>query len=171
MKKVIIAVIASLVLPISVANANGIQSPLGISHADWHASSDFKNFQCPQGTSRSEGINLNFTTDESDDFLFVECYPTPIWVNPILNTPSDTATVTTPAPQPVQQLTPTPAPSPVITDTSTASTAPSITTVVTDTATVVIETSILDEELDLTWDWEKVIAWIVAWLEKWWIKL
>jgi hypothetical protein len=31
--------------------------------------------------------------------------------------------------------------------------------------------SILDEELDLMWDWEKILAWIVAWFETFWINL
>jgi len=172
MRKVTIAVIASLALPISPANADGIRSPLGISQAEWNASSAYQNFQCPAGTSRGEGIDMNFTTNRSDDYWFVECNPIQVYVAPVpiaptpssptQVAPSDTATVTTPAPQPVQQSTPTPAPSPVITDTSTASTAPSTTT------PVITPTSILDEELDLTWEWDKVIAWIVAWFEKWW---
>jgi hypothetical protein len=53
-------------------------------------------------------------------------------------------------------------------DTATVLTKIDTATVLTDTKTV---TSILDEELDLTWDWEKIIAWIVAWFESVWIRL
>jgi hypothetical protein len=167
MRKIAIAVIASLALPVSAANADGIRSPLGISQAEWNASPAYQNFQCPAGTSRGEGVDMNFTTNRSDDYYFVECNPIQVYVAPTPTSPtpiasSDTATTTTPAPQPVGQSTPTPAPSPVITDTSTASTAPSTTT------PVITPTSILDEELDLTWDWDKVFAWIVAWFDKWW---
>lgn len=177
MRKIAITVIASLALPISAANADGIRSPLGISQAEWNASPAYQNFQCPAGTSRGEGVDMNFTTNRSDDFYFVTCNPIqeviipkgsllnpsiPTTVTPIEVAPNDTVTVTTPAPQPVQESTPTPAPAPVITDTSTASTAPSTST------PVITPTSILDEELDLTWDWEKVLAWIVAWFDKWW---
>lgn len=46
-------------------------------------------------------------------------------------------------------------------------------TALVDTNTAILETatSLLDEELDLTWDWEKILAWIVAWFEKIWVKL
>jgi hypothetical protein len=44
-----------------------------------------------------------------------------------------------------------------------------------ETATAVIDTvtatSFLDEELDLTWDWEKILAWLEAWFERIWFRL
>jgi hypothetical protein len=84
--------------------------------------------------------------------------------------PTQTWTVTTPASTqvftpdtPPQVITPTPTPAPSIIDTSTATTDTSTATVETATAT-----TLLDQELDLTWDWDKVLAWITAWFEKWW---
>jgi hypothetical protein len=29
---------------------------------------------------------------------------------------------------------------------------------------------ILDEELDLNWGWEKILAWIIAWFDSFWGK-
>jgi hypothetical protein len=190
-RKIIGLTIASLAIT-PIAYAHDLRSPLGISQAEWNASATYQNFQCPAGTSRGEGVDMNFTTTRSDDFWFVKCNPTPVYVAPIPVAPtpsvltpvipSDTATATTPAPQPVQSATtpapqpvqsatPTLTPAPIVIDTSTASTAPSITTVVTDTPTAVVKTSILDEELNFTWDWEKILEWIIAWFEKIWIKL
>jgi hypothetical protein len=168
----------------SKSNANEItgiiQSEPGESQASFVARNSFKSFSCETGTNRVDGVNLNFTSTSADDVYYAYCVktiiqPTPTVTpapsTPTIVAPSDTATVTTPASQPVQSPTPTLTPAPSITDTSTASTAPSITTVVTDTPTVVVKTSILDEELDFTWDWEKILEWIIAWFEKIWIKL
>jgi tRNA-binding EMAP/Myf-like protein len=52
-------------------------------------------------------------------------------------------------------------------ETTTAKTKVETATVLTVTPKVI---SILDEELDLTWEWDKVIAWIVAWFDTFWIK-
>jgi hypothetical protein len=84
-----------------------------------------------------------------------------------VDAPTQTWTVTTPAS--TQVFTPdTPAPTltpaPSIIDTSTARTDTNTATVETVTATA----NILDQEPDSTWDWDKIIAWITAWFEKWW---
>ena len=184
MKRIIIGLVIALASA-QTASANGIRSPLGVSQAEWNASETYKNFACPENTSRGEGVDMNFTTTRSDDFYFVKCEaivitPTPILlpiVTPIPKptpTPiaiSETATVTVPTP--VTQI---PAQTPIQetttitikTDTVTVVTKVDTTTALTDTKTV---TSILDEELDLTWDWDKIMAWIVAWFEKIWIRL
>jgi hypothetical protein len=85
--------------------------------------------------------------------------------------PTQTWTVTTPAstqvftPDTAPQIThTTPTPAPSIIDTSTATT--DTTTATTETATATI--NILDQEPNETWDWEKIIAWVTAWFEKWW---
>ena len=52
-------------------------------------------------------------------------------------------------------------------ETTTATSKVETATVLTITPKVI---SILDEELDLTWEWDKVIAWIVAWFDTFWIK-
>jgi hypothetical protein len=83
-------------------------------------------------------------------FTVITPEPTPVAPTPIQTPKTDTATVTTKV------------------DTATVTTETTTATVLSDTATV---TSILDEELDLTWDWDKIIAWIVAWFEKIWIRL
>jgi hypothetical protein len=87
-------------------------------------------------------------------------------------------TVITPEPAPVVQVPvqlPTTDTVTVKMDTTTAVIKVDSTTITTETATTVIDTatatSFLDEELDLTWDWDKIIAWIVAWFEKIWIRL
>jgi len=83
-------------------------------------------------------------------FTVITPEPAPVAPTPIQTPKTDTATVTTKV------------------DTATVTTETTTTTVLSDTATV---TSILDEELDLTWDWDKIIAWIVAWFEKIWLRL
>lgn len=84
--------------------------------------------------------------------------------------------------QPVSQSTPTPTPTvaPIVdsitvttetmtatvqTETTTASvTVAETVTVVTETTTVI--TSILDETLDMSWEWEKILAWFIAFVEE-----
>lgn len=103
MKKKLIAISVITVMSITPAFANYIESPRGISQSEWHASSTYQNFQCPTGTSRGEGVDMNFTTTRSDDFYFVTC-------SPIIIIP-----------------TPTPTPTPVISETSTVTVIPIIT--------------------------------------------
>jgi hypothetical protein len=100
MKKKLIAISVITVMSITPAFANYIESPRGISQSEWHASSTYQNFQCPTGTSRGEGVDMNFTTTRSDDFYFVTCSPIII---------------------------PTPTPTPVISETSTVTVIPTIT--------------------------------------------
>ena len=63
---------------------------------------------------------------------------------------------------------------PVETATSTATTDTATAVATTDTATSIAYTetvtalTVLDEELDLNWDWDKVFIWISAWLNKYW---
>ena len=180
MKKIIIAVVLSLALPASAANADGIKSSLGMRQAEWMATSTYQNFKCPAGTVKSEGVDMNFTSDNSDDYWFANCviFPASSAVSkPILTPVSEnlnqieTSTVTSVATQPIVTQTVIPTPAPTVTNTSTANTTLSVTTVDTSTPTAVIKTSILDEDLDLTWDWDKILEWIIAWFEKIWIKL
>jgi hypothetical protein len=70
---------------------------------------------------------------------------------------------------PVQPVSPLPvAVTPTPVETKTATTVIETATALSDTPIV---TSILDEELDLTWDWDKILAWIVAWFDSIWIRL
>jgi hypothetical protein len=99
--KVITAIIGLTVTTIVPAYANGIESPRGISQSAWNASSTYQNFQCPSGTSRGEGVDMNYTTDRSDDYWFVTCDPIVIYIptTPTFSYPtptvSETSTVTT----------------------------------------------------------------------------
>lgn len=102
--KIITAVIGLTVTTIVPVYADGIQSPRGISQSAWQASETYKNFQCPDGTGRGEGVDMNFTTDRSDDYYFVTCNPIVIYTPSIpFTTPtvSETSTVTTVVTTPV----------------------------------------------------------------------
>lgn len=120
-----------------------------------------------QGVGVHHGIgNNNPGTDVKHEATTNE------WVVTNNNTPEPTVerfTVITPAPvaQSPVQVTPT--------DTATVTNKVDTATVTTDTATVVVDTPtvtyILDEELDLTWEWDKILAWIVAWFDTVWIRL
>jgi hypothetical protein len=99
--KVIVVTIALTITATTYAVADGVQSPRGISQSDWNASSTYQNFQCPSGTARNEGVDMNYTTNRNDDYWFVTCDPIPVYVPAPINTTtpiatvSDTATVTT----------------------------------------------------------------------------
>ena len=69
-------------------------SPPGISQSAWNATPDYQAFQCPAGTLRGEGVDMNFTADRSDDRYFVTCE------------------TRDPAPTPSPTPTPSPSPSP-----------------------------------------------------------
>ena len=157
--KVIIGLV--LALASSPAYASGIRSANGQSQSDWQATSEFQNFKCPEGTRNGFGVNMNFTETKSDDYYYIECNPIQVYV-PLTPTLVETNTVTITPTQSTQST-------PKSTTASKIDTA----TVATDTTTAIIDKpkSILDEELDLTWDWEKILAWIIAWFDAWWIKL
>jgi hypothetical protein len=117
--KIAITVSALLLGTITTANADlYIQSPIGLTQAQWNASDAYKNFTCPAGYGRGEGVDLNFTTSRADDFWFVSCEE--IIVRPITPTPIATTT-----------------PVPTQTETSTATTTPSTTTPTNSTTTAV----------------------------------
>ena len=130
--KVITVTIALTVATTTFAYADGIQSPRGISQSAWNASSTYLNFQCPSGTARGEGVDMNYTTDRSDDYYFVECNPIVVYTPTPTPTPtpttiasttvSDTSTVTTVAPTTTTVTTTTNTVSATTTDTNTATT-------------------------------------------------
>jgi hypothetical protein len=182
--KVIIGL--ALALASSPAYADGIQSARGISQSDWSASSAYKNFQCPEGTARGEGVDMNFTTDRSDDYYYVSCNPifvskTALIPTPTLTPPTAPTIFTPKQPESNTEImftskgTQSETPTPTLVATVVTNTTPTVkssTTEITDSATAVVKTkSILDEELDLDWDWDKILAWIIAWFDSWWLKL
>ena len=87
--KIITAVIALTVTTIVPVYADGIQSERGISQSAWNASDTYRNFQCPSGTSRGEGMDMNYTTNKSDDYYFVTCEPIAVF-EPKIETPLPT---------------------------------------------------------------------------------
>jgi hypothetical protein len=120
--KIAIAVSALLLGTITTANANYyIESPRGITQAEWNASEVYKNFICPSGYGRGEGLDMNYTTTRTDDFWFVSCELIVV-TQPNPSYPTDLSNMPTPT-----EITP------VVPD----NTAP----VISDTATVVVETA------------------------------
>jgi hypothetical protein len=77
MKKIISALVFSLlavgVAPAHAATVSRLESAPGQSQSDWEATDAYKAFVCPEGTLRGGGVDLNFTTDRSDDKYFVTC--------------------------------------------------------------------------------------------------
>jgi hypothetical protein len=126
--KIVIATSALLLGTITTANADlYIESPRGVTQSQWNNSDTYKNFTCPAGYGRGEGVDMNFTSTRSDDFWYVSCSPREVF-------------------EPTPILTPTPAPTstPAITpaETSTATVTPTVTTPVNNsTATVISETT------------------------------
>ena len=150
--KIITSVIALTVTTIVPVYAEGIESPRGISQSAWNASSTYQNFQCPSGTSRGEGVDMNYTTDRSDDYWFVTCNPIEIYIQPIpitYPTVSDTPTVTV-------------TPTPVVTETTTVTSTVNSNTVVStnnETSTVVTPTLTNNQLITLILElFNKIIA-------------
>lgn len=71
------------VVPANAAIVSRLDSAPGQSQSDWEATDAYKAFTCPEGTLRGAGVDLNFTTDRSDDKYFVTCdEPTPVATPP-----------------------------------------------------------------------------------------
>jgi hypothetical protein len=79
------------VVSTAYADFSRIESPRGITQSAWNASDTYKNFQCPAGTGRGEGVDMNFTTDRSDDYYFVTCETIVQPKQILLDTPTVTA--------------------------------------------------------------------------------
>ena len=77
MKKILSVLIFSLlaigVTPAHPATVSRLESAPGQSQSEWEATDAYKAFICPEGTLRGIGVDLNFTTDRSDDKQFVTC--------------------------------------------------------------------------------------------------
>jgi hypothetical protein len=116
--KIITAIIGLTVTTIVPVYANGIESSRGISESAWKASDTYQSFQCPSGTSRGEGVDMNYTTDRSDDYWFVNC-------SPVVEIPSR-PTFVEQFPTPTLTPTPTPTVTPVETSTATIETSTSV---------------------------------------------
>jgi hypothetical protein len=53
-----------------------IWSEPGVSQSQWEATDTYKTFSCPAGTGRGMGVDLNFTSSNSDDRWFAYCVKT-----------------------------------------------------------------------------------------------
>ena len=98
MKKVIF--LLALLLGIAPAQAGEISrvtSQRGVTQAQWEATDLYKSFTCPEGTGRGIGVDMNFTTDQSDDTWFATCNTIEVIApRPIIDTPTVTVPVVTP---------------------------------------------------------------------------
>lgn len=88
-----------------------ITSERGITQSQWEATDLYKSHTCPDGAGKSIGIDMNFTTDRSDDTWFTYCYareiitviPTPVTdtttavITPVIPPTVNTQTVSTPS--------------------------------------------------------------------------
>jgi hypothetical protein len=144
-RKAILVIAIMMIMP--GANAAGIRSANGQSQSAWNATPEYQNFQCPAGTARGEGVDMNFTTDRSDDYYFVEC-----------------TTITTPAP----------AIAPTITETSTVQAVTPTVTTITDTRTATVVTNNVSSTtttVSSSFDWDIFMVnfskWFNAWFSNW----
>lgn len=158
MKKIIIAsLVASSVIYPASANADEIsriQSAPGMSEQAWYDSPQYRSFQCPEGSWRGEGVDMNWTASQADDVRFAYCetpryLPVPAPTLPTTDTP--TATV---VPTPLPSATPI-ATSNAISNSTSASTISSNTTTTTETKTAVVAGNI---------DWNFIWLWFKAFI-------
>jgi len=165
MRKTAILVIANLLWVVPTAQANEvarIQSAPGQSQAAWNATAEYQAFQCPTGTARGEGVDMNFTTNRSDDYYFAYCteivQPTPrpiLTPEPIPTSDTATATAVTPNPTP----TPTTSSSEPAASTNTSTSAVAETSTATSSATPATATAAFDYQAFL----QMFIAWFQSW--------
>jgi hypothetical protein len=91
--KIAIAVTALLITTSLPAKADlYMASPVGMSQAQWNQMDEYKNFTCPEGYGRGEGVNLNYTTTPADDFWFVKCDVITVYV-PRIFPPTETTPI------------------------------------------------------------------------------
>ncbi len=159
-----IATVTALVLAITTTPAlanevSRIQSAPGQSQASWNASAEYQAFQCPAGTYRGEGVDMNFTTIRSDDYYYAYCFE-PVAPSPV-TTPSPTPTVA-----PVETATATTTPTSESTvvassgsSTSTSTSSGSSTPIETTTATVGTTTA--------PFDYQAFLQMFITWFQSW----
>jgi hypothetical protein len=80
-----------------------ITSSPGLTQTQWEATSTYKSFVCPTGSGKAVGVDMNFTTTQSDDRWFAYCVKT--WIQPANqnSTATDTKTVSTTTPSPTTE--------------------------------------------------------------------
>ena len=155
-RKAIVAILAlTSISPIAQANEVArIQSAPGLSQSVWNASSQYQAFQCPAGTLRGEGVDMNYTTDRSDDYYFAYCFEAP-------------------APAPVITPIPIPTSSPSVSDTSTATVQTPVASPTTaasngSTSTVpAIPTRTETTTATAAFDYQAFFQMFIAWFQTW----
>ena len=99
-----------------IANTR-ITSPSGINQSEWEQSSLYKAFNCPAGTGKASGVDLNFTASQSDDRWFAYCVKSFQESKTSSTSTTETSTATTSTSSDTSTVT-----SPIRSDTSTATT-------------------------------------------------
>jgi hypothetical protein len=152
-RKAIVAILAlTSISPVAQANEVArIQSAPGQSQSSWIATAEFQAFQCPTGTSRGGGVDMNFTTDSRDDYYFATC-----------------SEVTSPAITP----NPTPTTSPSVSDTSTATvqTSASSTAASSSGSTSTSSSTVTTTETTTAtaaFDYQAFFQMFIAWFQNW----
>lgn len=85
------------VTPAQASEVARITSQRGITQAQWEATEQYKSFACPTGTGRGIGVDMNFTTDQSDDTWFATCNTIEIIaLRPIIDTSTATVSIIVP---------------------------------------------------------------------------
>jgi len=141
MKKIIFLLVLLLgIAPAQAGEISRITSQRGITQAQWEATDQYKSFVCPAGTGRGIGVDMNFTTDQSDDTWFATCNTIEVFApRPIMDTPTVTVLVVAPrvdTPTVVTQKIDTPT---VLTVVTQSNTQPTPVAPVVETKTVIIQ--------------------------------
>jgi hypothetical protein len=168
MRKTAILVIANLLWFVPTAQANEvarIQSAPGQSQAAWNATAEYQAFQCPAGTARGEGVDMNFTTTRSDDYHFAYCVeiiqPAPrptLTMEPAPTPTSDTATATT--------VTLSPTPTPITPSSEPAASNSTSTSAVTETSTAT-SSATPGATATAAFDYQAFLQMFIAWFQSW----
>ncbi len=177
MRKIAILVIANLLWAAPVAQAREvarIQSAPGQSQASWNASAQYQAFQCPTGTARGEGVDMNYTSTRSDDFHYAICVelwqpaPTPVPTpspTPSPTPQSETATVTVAPSTTVVTAIPTPTAEPTPLAVSTPSDTPTATSTL--TATQSESATVASTTTAPAFDYQAFLQMFIAWFQTW----
>lgn len=155
------------------ANGNAVSGPIMCDASTCGAGSQYSQLTLQPGQQYVlQGREHSGTGNNNPETQVKVDIPTQTWT---VSTPASTQVFTPDTPPQVTTFTPTPAPNIIDTSTATATATAETSTATVNITTAVVETAtaitLLDQELDLTWDWEKIMDWLFAWFDKWWFKL
>lgn len=136
----------------SEISGSRITSVPGMPQSQWIESDVYKSFTCPEGSGRSEGVDMNYTTTRADDTFFVYCSTREIIVSTVISeTPISTVT-----PVSDNVVSPNPVPSLITTETTTSTTQTGLSVIDTQTATIQdtsTAATISSSSVDVTTSW------------------